>query len=81
MYYVEAGADISGISTFSTAVSEGTNFRFVAYGDNRPGDDYNTTAHEAVVALVESLSPKFIINVGDLWKTNDSADVQTFFDC
>lgn len=79
-YRVEAGDDISTTNTFSTAVSRGTNFRFVAYGDNRPGDDNDTTNHEAVVALIESMTPKFVVNVGDLWKSNDSSDVQRFFD-
>lgn len=81
MYYVEAGSDISAVATFSTAVSLSTDFRFVAYGDNRPATSTgDTTAHQAVVSLVESLSPKFVVNVGDMYLTNGSDDVQKFFD-
>lgn len=77
-YYVTAGADTSSTNTFSTAVSPGTDFRFVAYGDDQSIS--STTAHEEVASKIESLSPRFIGNVGDMWATNDSNDVQTFFD-
>jgi hypothetical protein len=78
-YYVTDGEDTSSTNTFSTAVSPGTDFIFVAYGDNQPINT-TTTAHEEVVSKIESLSPMFVVNAGDMWQTNKSNHVQTFFD-
>ena len=83
MYYVEAGADSSAVATFSTAPSGTVDFSFVAYGDNRPSSiTGDTTAAESIVSLIESMSPepKFLLHAGDMYTTNSSSDVQTFFD-
>jgi len=86
-YTVTASSDgesvVSG-GTFLTAVSEDTDFRFVAYGDNqRDSADSGDSAHDAhalIVNLVESLSPDFVLNVGDMYYSNDSGYVQVFFE-
>jgi len=78
-YYVTAGADTSSTNTFSTAVSPGSDFSFVAHADNQPINT-TTTAHEEAVSKIESLSPRFVVSAGDMWQTNDSNHVQTFFD-
>ncbi len=77
-YRVHTGDQQSEISSFYTAVTEGKDFRFVAYGDTRPTDN-----HRLVVDRVMQTNPppKFVLHTGDMVSNGQQwPDWQGFFD-
>lgn len=61
-YLVESGPVTTSVSSFTTAISDGTRFRFAAYGDNKNGP----TVHARIADGVLATRPAFVIHGGDL---------------
>jgi len=67
-YKVRSGTEWSNDSTFCTAVEGNQPFSFTAYADTQDrGDQPGNENHQAVVTLVNSFSPDFIIHAGDVF--------------
>jgi hypothetical protein len=61
-YQVTFDDGSSNVHTFSTAVADGSSFRFATYGDNKDGP----MIHERVADAVLAKQPAFVLHNGDL---------------
>jgi hypothetical protein len=78
-YRVKVSGASSPEGTFTTAPApdSGAPFTFLAYGDNRSGDE----AHAAIVRLLTAAPGDFVVQTGDLVVDgSDASQWQTFFD-
>jgi hypothetical protein len=75
-YRAVSGDTPGAPSTFTTAPSGSTPFRFAVYGDCRTGHQNHTN----IIAAMRSQGPAFVLNTGDLVENGSSAaDWETFF--
>jgi hypothetical protein len=64
-YRITFGGGTSDPRTFTTAVPDGSPFRFASYGDNKDGP----MNHERVANAILAVNPAFVIHNGDLVNT------------